>query len=249
MKAGAATLFLLTFLMATLAAKALPSSPNAQEALQDSRHKLESFDRSLSLRDRWILGLTRSSQKKSLGPNLERLYEMRVRLLKDVAFWEDVARLKEDLLKIPGVEVHENRLAMPRRHRMESEAEALARVAIQAFGELKEKYRMIRPAGLQNILINTGFKKEGFCWHWTRDLTKRIYALGPLQEYDVFWATAHGATLREHNTVVISVKGRGLIDGWLLDGWRKSGRPFWTRVATDHYPWRPGTYYGTDLHQ
>lgn len=118
-----------------------------------------------------------------------------------------------------------------------AEAQAVATTTLSTLSELQKRYRMIRPALLHNLLINARFKKEGFCWHWTRDLKERLAKL-PLKEYDLLWAKAREGSFREHNALVIVSRGMPLKEGLVLDGWRRSGRPFWIPVKNDRYPWK-----------
>ena len=203
--------------------------------LREATLRLEAFDQPLSLRERRILRETPSQAVPGLSPSLRELFGRRDRLREEKEFWELAAGLESDILRLEAKEDRGRGLLRRR------EAGLIAEAAILAFREISGRYRMIRPAGLHNIFVNAGLKKEGFCWHWTRDLRKRLSGLD-LREFDLRWATAREGTLREHNTLVIVPAGGALEDGLLLDGWRHSGKPFWTRVKGDKYPWRPGEY-------
>ncbi len=227
-----------------LAAEADPFRPPAAEIrFQEAARSLKDFDGKLSTGTRRVLKNAGSKDRENLDGTFRRLYDQREPLKNEARYWEDVVRLKKELLALemdhaPSAEEVATR---------DREAEAMARVAIRGFGELRAKYQMLRPAVLQNILINTGFKEEGFCWHWTRDFFKRLRGLGDLKAFDLTWATAHMGTVREHNTIVVSSRGVGFERGLLLDGWRHSGSPFWTLVAKDkRYPWKLGSFAGTE---
>ena len=210
------------------------------QALDKARQDLARFDKTLSPEVR--RSLKGGGDKTWLAPSVRRLYEERSRLRVEVDDWENVLRLKKDILDLQPTT---DSPARPEEEiKRGKEAEDIARMAIAGFRELRKKYGMIRPAFLHNMFVNMGVKKEGFCWHWTRDLRKRLLAL-KLEEYDLLWATARGETVREHNTLVVTPRGQGLLGGLLLDGWRQSGKPFWIRVAVDlkKYPWKPGEYY------
>jgi len=53
----------------------------------------------------------------------------------------------------------------------------------------------------------------------------------------------HGVAFRrnywkEHSTLVVAAKGKGVPDGIVLDPWRFSGELFWSHVKDDKkYPW------------
>lgn len=237
---GCAFLFFFGILMGGVAGG---TPPSAARSFEDAKQQLGAFDASLSFHDRKILKETGLRSKDQLSPSLKRLYVERRRLKDELTYWENVARLDEDLLKLPGKEDLRDS-EIPKRT---TEAGQIAKTAIRAFGELRQKYEMVRPAILHNLLVNVGIKNEGLCWQWTRDLRKELLRLD-LKTYDLQWATAREGTMREHNTVVVVTRGRPLEDGILLDGWTHSGKPFWLRVPDDKkHPWKPGSYSGDDL--
>lgn len=210
----------------------------AEREKEGSAAALAAFDSGLSLADRRELKQSSVRDREKLTPRQRELYDERRRLREEAAYWDDVVKLKKDLLKMPG-SPHE---------KDENEAEAIAKTAIRGFADLRESYGMLRPAIFHNLLVNMKLKEDGgLCWQWTRDLTKKLMGLR-LKSYDLLWATARGGTMREHNTVVVVSRGRPLEDGIFLDGWTKSGKPFWMRVPDDRkHPWELGSYEGADM--
>lgn len=233
-------LSLCSFVLSTSLTGLENSTVNAESELQSARQRLSTFDQTLSLQDRKQVSETDFRDRDHLTPYLRSLASKRRGLQETVLYWERTVHLKKDILSLTGDDKsHEND---NQRERWQ-EAGLIAQTAIQAFEELRSKYQMIRPAVLHNILVNSKLKKEGLCWHWTRDLMKRLN--GPhLKEYDLLWITAREGKLREHNSLVVVPHGRGYEEGILLDGWRKSGVPFWIKVSQDHYPWKMGSYAG-----
>lgn len=220
------------------AAAAETSEKGAEQERLKSAAALAAFDSGLSLADRRELKQSSVRDRGKLTPRQRGLYDERRRLREEAAYWDDVVKLKKDLLKMPGSPAEKD----------ENEAEAIAKTAIRGFADLRESYGMLRPAIFHNLLVNMKLKEDsGLCWQWTRDLTKKLMGLR-LKSYDLLWATARGGTMREHNTVVVVSKGRPLEDGIFLDGWTKSGKPFWMRVPDDRkHPWKLGSYEGGDL--
>lgn len=216
--------------------------PSLERGVLDARKALESFDAGLNRHELIALkGMTRQ-ESLSASPSLRKQIEERARLKSEVEFWEEAVRLKVALLRLPGAEEKDS-LVKERG----KEAEAIALTAMKGFRDLKEKFEMVRPAILHNLLVNVGLKEEGLCWQWTRGLMKELLKLD-VKTYDLRWATAREGTLREHNTVVVVVKDRPLEDGLVIDGWTHSGKPFWIRVTDDKkHPWKPGAYAGDDL--
>ncbi len=118
-----------------------------------------------------------------------------------------------------------------------SDATRLSEHAHRASRQLARDYRSVGSPHFQNFLVNTGFRKRGLCYHWTEDLMHQLQALH-LASLELHWADAHARALREHNCVVVTARGQPFADGIVLDGWRHSGRLFWSPVRTDHYPWQ-----------
>lgn len=141
------------------------------------------------------------------------------------ATWKKVVWLQDDLVALsPLVDL--------------IEARQVAETAIGYSALLAEKYDLIRPAILHNVLIRIGLKNRGLCYHWTEDLMDRLQELD-LKTYQLHWGVAHrGSELREHNSVVITAKGQQFEDGVVLDPWRNSGQLYWTFVKNDRYPWQ-----------
>jgi hypothetical protein len=118
------------------------------------------------------------------------------------------------------------------------EARQVAESAIQYSSHLAEKYELVRPAALHNVLVRIGLKDRGLCHHWTVDLMKQLELL-ELKSYQLYWGVAHrGSELREHNSVVVAARGQRFEEGIVLDPWRNSGKLYWTLVKNDHYPWQ-----------
>jgi len=118
------------------------------------------------------------------------------------------------------------------------EAGRVAQTAIQYSAYLAEKYELVRPAVLHNVLVRIGWKDRGLCHHWTVDLMEQLELL-ELKTYQLYWGVAHrGSELREHNSVVIAASGQRFEAGIVLDPWRNSGELHWSPVKNDRYPWR-----------
>lgn len=119
-----------------------------------------------------------------------------------------------------------------------AEAGQVAQTAIQYSFYLAEKYELVQPAVLHNVLVRVGWKDRGLCHHWTVDLMEQLNLL-QLKTYQLYWGVAHrGSELREHNSVVIAARGQRFEEGIVLDPWRNSGELHWSPVKDDRYPWR-----------
>ncbi len=136
--------------------------------------------------------------------------------------------------------VHELRNALIALDQKISPREA-SLVAERAFGvprRLARDYRVMGSPHFHNFLVNAGLRKRGLCFQWTEDLMRELQALR-LTTLKLHWAEARPGTLREHNCVVVTARGQPFAQGIVLDGWRYSGRLYWSPVRADHhYPWR-----------
>lgn len=118
------------------------------------------------------------------------------------------------------------------------EAHFVAREGVIYPMVLSNQYGLVSPPLLQNVLVNYGYRKDGLCWQWTRDMGKHL-GKKPLKTLDFH----HGVAFRrdywnEHSTLIVTAKGKTVKDGIVLDPWRNSGLLFWSHVKDDKkYPW------------
>ena len=99
----------------------------------------------------------------------------------------------------------------------------MAQAVLSAAPLLAKQYRLIRPALFQNLLINTGIRERGFCYHWAGDLLQALQQLNP-KKFQLHWGVAHDRKLTEHNSVVITAPAAPFETGLVLDGWRHAGK-------------------------
>ena len=117
------------------------------------------------------------------------------------------------------------------------EAQLLAHEAVNYPKVLANQYNLVQPAYLQNILVNYGYRENGLCWQWTRDMAKHIQAR-TWKSFDFYHGTANRRRFNEHNSLIVAAKGKGVKDGMLLDPWRNSGELFWVKTTQDpKYYW------------
>lgn len=118
-----------------------------------------------------------------------------------------------------------------------SEAKFVAREAVLYPKVLANRYKLMSPPLYHNVLVNYGKRPRGLCYQWTHDMGKQINR--PMQSLQFF----HGVAFRqnywkEHSTLVVAARGKGVPDGIVLDPWRESGILFWSHVKDDKdYPW------------
>jgi len=139
-------------------------------------------------------------------------------------YWDKIDRLEQELIALNATVD-------------KSDAQILAETAVRESAVLAEQYQLVRPALAHNLLVVFGIKERGLCYHWTKDLMKRLEALD-LKSLQLHWGVAYrGSDLREHNCVVVTARGQDFFEGIVLDPWRNSGNLYWARVTEDSYPW------------
>lgn len=118
------------------------------------------------------------------------------------------------------------------------EADRVARCAYMTGRDLKRKWSVVWPPGLQNFLVNTGKRKGGLCFQFATELLRRLDAL-KLETLELHWAESFERTASEHNVIVVTANGQPFQEGILLDNWRYGGRLIWGPVTGDpHYQWK-----------
>jgi len=118
------------------------------------------------------------------------------------------------------------------------EAQRVTRCAYQTGRELKKEWGVVWPPGLMNLLVNTGARKGGLCFHFATELLHRLDAL-KLETLDLHWAESYERTVSEHNVIVVTAKGQPFQQGILLDNWRYGGRLIWGPLNGDaEYEWK-----------
>ncbi|MBN1907966.1 MAG: hypothetical protein JW927_23010 [Deltaproteobacteria bacterium] len=118
-----------------------------------------------------------------------------------------------------------------------AEARRLAETGILYSLYLAYEYRIIKQPHFHNILVNIGLKDRGLCFQWAEDLMKQFKTLN-LKTFNLYEAVADkGKKFREHNTIVVTAKGKDFFEGIVLDPWRDSGDLYWISVKEDKYHW------------
>lgn len=90
---------------------------------------------------------------------------------------------------------------------------------------------------VQNFLVHFGKRERGYCFHWAHGIGAELRKL-PLKTLVLYWAEAYPDTRLEHNVIVVTALQQPLRSGYIIDGWRSSGRLLWFPVAKDEYPWK-----------
>jgi hypothetical protein len=118
------------------------------------------------------------------------------------------------------------------------EAHSLADTALNHSLDLADQYGAVRPAVLQNVLVNLKMKERGLCYHWADDLHAKLRTVG-LRTLRLYRVVSKINTKHEHNSLVVVAQGQRMKEGFVLDAWRHGGHLFWKRVTEDRkYDWQ-----------
>ena len=122
----------------------------------------------------------------------------------------------------------------------EPEATLIAHDAVVYSMVLANQYQLATPPLYHNYLVNTKRRPRGLCYHWQRDLIKHLKKRKNLKTFDLKEGVqAVGQYWSEHNAMIVTAKGQPFETGIVLDGWRDSGKLFWSAVKTDKkYKWQ-----------
>ncbi|MEM7319573.1 MAG: hypothetical protein AAF408_11200 [Pseudomonadota bacterium] len=121
------------------------------------------------------------------------------------------------------------------------EAARAARIAYDHTFELAVAYEITDPPLVHNSKVNAGLKPRGLCWHWAEDMEKRLNSeqFETLELHRAI-ANADNRFRIDHSTAIISARGETMVEGIVLDPWRKGGRLFWAPLVEDtKYKWEP----------
>jgi len=126
------------------------------------------------------------------------------------------------------------------------EASFVAREAVLYPQHLANEYRLIGPPNSQNVLVNTGKREKGLCYHWASDMTDQIVKGRTYKTLTLQRAVANQGKRLEHNVLTVAAKGKGIKDSIILDAWRHSATLLWLEANEDpEYNWKkyyPRTY-------
>ncbi|MEB8433557.1 MULTISPECIES: hypothetical protein [Cocleimonas] len=122
------------------------------------------------------------------------------------------------------------------------EAGFVAREAVLYPRYLANQYRLIAPPNSHNVLVNTGRRDRGLCYHWARDMSEQIVKGRTYKTLTLNRAVANQGRKYEHNVLTVAAKGKGIKDAYILDGWRNSGDLLVLQTREDpEYDWEEYT--------
>lgn len=88
---------------------------------------------------------------------------------------------------------------------VDSEARFVAREAVLYPKVLTNRYKLMSPPLLHNVLVNYGKRPRGLCYQWTHDMGKQINR--PMKSLQFFHGVAFRRNYwREHSTLVSTLR-------------------------------------------
>jgi len=133
-----------------------------------------------------------------------------------------------------------NQLAALSRRVDPNEAKLLAECAYATVARLRPEYNMFGTPIFNNFLVYHGWRKRGYCYHWTEDLLLALDKLN-LKTLELHWADAYRDTWQENNCLVVTAKGQAFEHGMILECWRHFGHLRWNLVPSDQDPYCENT--------
>lgn len=121
-----------------------------------------------------------------------------------------------------------------------AERRLLAHDIITRAQQLNREFERSTPPKFHNFLVKTGIKKRGLCYHFSDGLYHYLKERESYYPHFGFHLIgAHiGSYWLEHNALAVTQKGGRVLDGIVVDAWRKTGTVFVSPVREDRaYRW------------
>ena len=112
------------------------------------------------------------------------------------------------------------------------EAALLSETAHRTSRQCAREYGVTTNPAIHNFLIKIGKRKKGICADYTRDIGAKLKELR-FKTLVLHWGTAWAKQFLENNALVVTARNQPFTEGIVLDGWRRGGRLFWSKVKDD----------------
>lgn len=119
-----------------------------------------------------------------------------------------------------------------------AEASFVARESVLYAMHLANEYKLITPPNSHNVLVNTGQRDKGLCYHFASDMSDHIVTGRTYKTLSLQRAVSFQGQRFEHNVLTVAAKGKGIKDAIILDAWRNSASLLWMKTEEDpNYHW------------
>lgn len=102
------------------------------------------------------------------------------------------------------------------------EAHWISKTAYIQSAEIARINKHLLIGWFNNMLVNSGLKDRGLCWHYQHDLYRELRHR-PLHYFRLGLTTRDKGKGRSHSCVWVNAKGKGLSDSLVLDAWARCG--------------------------
>lgn len=114
-----------------------------------------------------------------------------------------------------------------------TEASFVAREAVLYPKYLANEYKLVGPPNTHVVMVNTGQRKRGHCYHFASDMKDHIVEGRTYNTLTLQRAVANQGQRYEHNVLTVAAKDKGIKDAIILDPWRNSADLYWVKTADD----------------
>lgn len=169
-----------------------------------------------------------SNKKFPLTKTERKKFAEYTKLKAEFIFWKFTVDLKKSIL---------NLYPLTMQAAARTDADTISKDVIETIYALSQKWRIGGSALIRNFMINIGAKNGGFCYQYINAIFEALDKR-EIKLFDLHWGVAWKDDFRENNALVITAKGGSFEDGIAVDPWRSAGKPFWTKVRGDRFPWK-----------
>ncbi len=113
------------------------------------------------------------------------------------------------------------------------EASFVAREAVLFPKYLANQYKLVGPPNTHVVMVNTGKRERGHCYHFAADMKDHIVKGRTYNTLTLQRAVAYQGRQFEHNVLTVAAKGKGIADAIILDPWRNSANLYYVKTADD----------------
>lgn len=119
------------------------------------------------------------------------------------------------------------------------EASFVAREAVLYPKHLANQYRLVAPPKTHVVLVNTGKRERGLCYHFASDMLNHLDKGRTYNTLTLQRAVAYQGRRNEHNVLTVAAKGKGIEDAIILDPWRNNATLYTVKTGDDpRYYWK-----------
>lgn len=118
-----------------------------------------------------------------------------------------------------------------------NEAKNISMEAIEYSKYLAKKYDAIKPALLQNTLVNLGYKEKGLCFDYANDLLTFLREKN-YKSFKFIKVVSSRGDYFEHTAFILTRDDISFYESIIFDAWRDTGELYFSKIKDDKkYKW------------